>query len=49
MEKEINSENKSSIKEYQKKEFDEETLDINKIFDTLKRRKRFLFSVTFNN
>ena len=47
MDKEINSENINSNKEYQKKEFQEETIDINRIFETLKRRKRILFSVAF--
>ena len=47
MEKEINSGNRISSQEYPKKEFQEEAFDINKIYETLKRRRRILFSVAF--
>ena len=47
MEKEINSENINSNKDYQEKDFQDETIDIDKIFETLKRRKRILFSFAF--
>ena len=47
MEKEINSKNINSNKNYQEKDFQDETIDINKIFETLKRRKRILFSFVF--
>ena len=47
MEKEINSGNRISSQENAKKEFQEQTFDINKIYETLKRRRRILFSVSF--
>ena len=47
MEKEINSKNINLNKDYQEKDFQDETIDINKIFETLKRRKRILFSFAF--
>ena len=40
MEKEINPENTIPIQKDQKKDSQEESFDINKIYDTLKRRKR---------
>ena len=47
MEKEINSGNRISSQKYPKKEFQEELFDITEIFETLKRRRRILFSVAF--
>ncbi len=47
MEKEINSGNRISSQEYPKKEFKDELFDITEIFETLKRRRRILFSVAF--